>query len=122
LIKEIGFDHSFSFIYSPRPGTPASDLLDDNTALLKKERLAVLQHQIIHQTQAISRKMVGSVERILVTGPSKKDLGQLQGRTENNRIVNFRSDEDVSGYFVDVTILEAYSNSLLGERIDNARY
>jgi tRNA-2-methylthio-N6-dimethylallyladenosine synthase len=122
LIQEIGFDHSFSFIYSARPGTPASDLTDDTPESVKKHRLAILQDRITQQAQLISRGMVGQVARILVTGPSKKDPGELQGRTENNRVVILKCDEDLTGYFVDVKITEAYTNSLLGERIDNARY
>lgn len=115
LIHEIGFDMSFSFIYSARPGTPAADLPDDVPMDVKKQRLAILQQRINQNAQDISRKMVGSTQRILVDGFSKKDPGQLKGRTENNRVVNFRSDEtDLIGKFVDITVAEAYSNSLLG--------
>ena len=115
LIHEIGFDMSFSFIYSARPGTPAADLPDDVPMETKKQRLAILQQRINQNAQDISRKMVGSTQRILVDGFSKKDPGQLKGRTENNRVVNFRCDDtDLIGKFVDVTIAEAYSNSLLG--------
>ncbi|EKF75750.1 (dimethylallyl)adenosine tRNA methylthiotransferase [Alcanivorax hongdengensis A-11-3] len=115
LIGEIGFDMSFSFIYSARPGTPAADLPDDVPMDTKKQRLAILQQRINQNAQDISRKMVGSTQRILVDGFSKKDPGQLKGRTENNRVVNFRCDDtDLIGKFVDVTIAQAYSNSLLG--------
>ena len=115
LIADIGFDHSFSFIYSARPGTPAADLPDDVPMETKKQRLALLQQRIAQQAQDISRKMVGSRQRILVDGFSKKDPGQLKGRTENNRVVNFTSDDlDLIGQFVDVTIAEAYPNSLRG--------
>ena len=115
LIHEIGFDMSFSFVYSARPGTPAADLPDDVPMEVKKQRLAILQQRINQNAQDISRKMVGSTQRILVDGFSKKDPGQLKGRTENNRVVNFRCDDtDLIGKFVDVTIAEAYSNSLLG--------
>tara|TARA_Y100001934_G_scaffold147809_1_gene177403 strand:- start:167 stop:1504 length:1338 start_codon:yes stop_codon:yes gene_type:complete len=115
LIHEIGFDMSFSFIYSARPGTPAADLPDDVPMEVKKQRLAILQQRINQNVQDISRKMVGSTQRILVDGFSKKDPGQLKGRTENNRVVNFRSDDtDLIGKFVDITIAQAYSNSLLG--------
>ncbi|MED5389575.1 MAG: tRNA (N6-isopentenyl adenosine(37)-C2)-methylthiotransferase MiaB [Pseudomonadota bacterium] len=115
LIHEIGFDMSFSFIYSARPGTPAADLPDDVPMDVKKQRLAILQQRINQNVQDISRKMVGSTQRILVDGFSKKDPGQLKGRTENNRVVNFRSDDtDLIGKFVDITIAQAYSNSLLG--------
>lgn len=116
LIMEVGFDHSFSFIYSPRPGTPAADLPDLTSEQEKKHRLAVLQAQIIQQAAAISESMVGSTQRILVNGPSKRGLGSLQGRTENNRVVNFRCDDmSLIGQFVDVKIREAYPNSLAGE-------
>ncbi|MAX55669.1 MAG: tRNA (N6-isopentenyl adenosine(37)-C2)-methylthiotransferase MiaB [Alcanivoracaceae bacterium] len=115
LIHDIGFDMSFSFVYSARPGTPAADLPDDVPMEVKKQRLAILQQRINQNAQDISRKMVGSTQRILVDGFSKKDPGQLKGRTENNRVVNFRCDDtDLIGKFVDVTIAEAYSNSLLG--------
>src|SRR5690606_13526614 len=92
LIHDMEFDTSFSFIYSPRPGTPAADLPDDTPDEVKKRRLAILQDRITQQAMGISRRMVGNTERILVTGYSKKDPGQLCGRTENNRVVNFRSD------------------------------
>ena len=115
LIHDIGFDMSFSFIYSARPGTPAADLPDDVDMEVKKQRLAILQQRINQNAQDISRKMVGSTQRILVDGFSKKDPGQLKGRTENNRVVNFQCDDtDLIGQFVDVTIAQAYSNSLLG--------
>ena len=118
LIEDIGFDSSFSFIYSARPGTPAADLPDDTETGVKKGRLQILQSRINQQAQAISRRMVGSRQRILVTGPSKKDPGQLQGRTENNRVVNFRcADADLPGNFVDVQIGEALPNSLRGELV-----
>jgi len=115
LINDIGFDVSFSFIYSARPGTPASDLPDDTPMDVKKERLSILQQRINQQAMDISRKMVGTTQRILVTGLSKKDPGEYAGRTENNRIVNFRHDNpEVVGHFVDVEIVEAYPNSLRG--------
>ena len=115
LIADIGFDNSFSFIYSARPGTPAADLPDDVPMAVKKERLRLLQQRIAQNTQDISRKMVGSTQRILVDGFSKKDPGQLKGRTENNRVVNFQTDElDLIGQFVDLTIQEALPNSLRG--------
>jgi tRNA-2-methylthio-N6-dimethylallyladenosine synthase len=118
LIEEVGFDHSFSFIYSARPGTPASDLPDETPEEEKKKRLNILQTRILQQAQQISRRMVDTVQTILVTGPSKKDPGQLQGRTENNRVVNFRTDDhSLIGKFVDVTIYEALPNSLRGELV-----
>ena len=116
LIESVGFDVSFSFIYSARPGTPASDLTDDTDQATKKARLAALQARISQNAQAISRAMVGTTQSVLVTGPSKKDPGELSGRTENNRVVNFRSDQsDLIGRFVECEIVEAYSNSLRGQ-------
>ena len=116
LIESVGFDVSFSFIYSARPGTPASDLTDDTDQATKKARLATLQARISQNAQAISRAMVGTNQSVLVTGPSKKDPGELSGRTENNRVVNFRSDQsDLIGRFVECEIVEAYSNSLRGQ-------
>lgn len=118
LIEEVGFDHSFSFIYSARPGTPASDLPDDTSEEEKKKRLKILQDRILQNAHQISRRMVGTTQTILVTDLSKKDPGQLQGRTENNRVVNFRSDDhSLIGKFVDVNIYEALPNSLRGELI-----
>ncbi len=115
LIEEIGFDNSFSFIYSARPGTPASDLPDETPMAVKKERLQILQGRIAQQAQAISRRMVGSNQRVLVTGVSKKDPGQLAGRTENNRVVNFScTDQSLIGEFTEVSIIEALPNSLRG--------
>ncbi|MCQ6261193.1 tRNA (N6-isopentenyl adenosine(37)-C2)-methylthiotransferase MiaB [Alcanivorax sp. MM125-6] len=115
LIGDIGFDHSFSFIYSARPGTPAADLPDDVPLDVKKERLRILQQRIQQNALDISRKMVGTTQRILVDGFSKKDPGQLKGRTENNRVVNFACDDiDLIGDFVDVEIVEALPNSLRG--------
>ncbi|MDT8427342.1 MAG: tRNA (N6-isopentenyl adenosine(37)-C2)-methylthiotransferase MiaB [Pseudomonadales bacterium] len=115
LIIEIGFDTSFSFIYSPRPGTPAAELTDHTSMQEKKHRLAVLQAQISQQAATISEQMVGSHQRILVTGQSKRGVGDLQGRTENNRVVNFSCDDQrLIGQFVDVQITEAYPNSLAG--------
>jgi tRNA-2-methylthio-N6-dimethylallyladenosine synthase len=120
LIQEMEFDTSFSFIYSPRPGTPAADLPDDTPEEVKKQRLAILQDRIIQQAMAISRRMVGKVERILVSGYSKKDPGQLCGRTENNRVVNFRCDNPaLIGKFADVLIEEALPNSLRGTLISS---
>jgi tRNA-2-methylthio-N6-dimethylallyladenosine synthase len=115
LIIEIGFDTSFSFIYSARPGTPAADLVDLVPAQEKKHRLATLQSQIVQQASAISAAMVGSEQRILVTGQAKKHTGDLQGRTENNRVVNFKCDDaSLIGNFTNCTITDALPNSLLG--------
>lgn len=115
LIAEIGFDHSFSFIYSARPGTPAADLKDSTDEATKKQRLKILQDRILQHAGVISQAMVGSVEPVLVTGLSKRDPGQLQGRTENNRVVNFRAEPSVIGQIVPVKISEALPNSLRGE-------
>jgi len=114
LIDEIGFDHSFSFIYSARPGTPAADMPDDVPLAVKQARLERLQRRIETQAQQISRRMVGSVQRILVERPSRKDPRQLAGRTENNRVVNFDGDPGLIGRVVDVMITEALPNSLRG--------
>ena len=115
LIHEIGFDHSFSFIYSARPGTPAADLPDNSPEQLKKKRLQILQDRITQNAISISRRMVGNTETVLVSGISKKDPGQLQGRTENNRVVNFSSsDHGLIGNFTQVEITEALPNSLRG--------
>lgn len=115
LIHDIGFDHSFSFIYSARPGTPAADLPDDTPEQLKKQRLQILQDRIYQNAMSISHRMVGNTETVLVTGISKKDPGQLQGRTENNRVVNFSSsNHDLIGSFSQVKITEALPNSLRG--------
>jgi len=119
LIEDIGFDQSFSFIYSARPGTPAADLPDDTPMSVKKERLAVLQARLTGQAMRISESMVGQVQRILVTGCSRKDPGQLQGRTENNRVVNFASSNHaLIGGFADVEIGEALPNSMRGRLIE----
>ena len=116
LINDIGFDTSFSFIYSARPGTPAADLPDNTSEAVKKQRLKILQDRILQNAAEISRRMVGNRETLLVTGISKKDPGQLQGRTENNRVVNFRSsDHSLIGQFVEASITEALPNSLRGD-------
>ena len=115
LIHEIGYDNSFSFIYSPRPGTPAADLADDLPLDIKKQRLHALQQRIIANTATISTQMVGSIQPILVEGISRKDEQQLQGRTENNRVVNFAGCADLVGQIVNVEIVEALPNSLRGQ-------
>ncbi|MCF7500382.1 MULTISPECIES: tRNA (N6-isopentenyl adenosine(37)-C2)-methylthiotransferase MiaB [unclassified Pseudoalteromonas] len=117
LINDIGFDMSFSFIYSARPGTPAADLPDDVSEQEKKERLYLLQNRITQMAQQISRQMFDTEQRILVEGPSKKNPMELRGRTENNRVVNFEGPHSVIGQFVDVRITEALPNSLRGELI-----
>ncbi len=115
LIEEVGFDFSYSFIYSARPGTPAADLTDNTSEDEKKQRLQIMQTRISQQGLEISRRMVGSTQRILVTDYSKKDPGKLQGRTENNRYVNFPCDNPrLIGQFVNVLIEEARPYSLRG--------
>ncbi len=114
LIEDIGFDQSFSFIYSRRPGTPASNFDDDVPMEIKKVRLQTLQSRINEMALAISEQMIGTTQRVLVEGPSKKDPNVLAGRTENNRVVNFPGDPRMIGSFVDVAITEALSNSLRG--------
>jgi tRNA-2-methylthio-N6-dimethylallyladenosine synthase len=114
LIEELGFDQSYSFIYSRRPGTPAANLPDETPAGVKHERLERLQARINQQALRISAAMVGSVQRILVEGPSRKSSRQLCGRTENNRTVNFDGDTRLVGEFIDVVITEALPNSLRG--------
>ena len=116
LIHEIGFDQSFSFTYSRRPGTPAAELPDETPEKIKKQRLAILQDRINQNVMAISESMVGKIVTILVTGISKKDPGQLQGRTENNRVVNFTyNNQNLIGNFIEVEITKAFRNSLLGK-------
>ncbi|MEL7537208.1 MAG: tRNA (N6-isopentenyl adenosine(37)-C2)-methylthiotransferase MiaB [Pseudomonadota bacterium] len=114
LVREIGFDQSFSFIYSQRPGTPAASLPDDVSAESKKARLAELQSAITQQAAAISEAMVGRVERVLVERVSKKSADELTGRTENMRWVNFKAPTSLIGQFVDVRITAALPNSLRG--------
>jgi len=118
LIEEIGFDQSFSFIYSRRPGTPAAELPDDVAHEVKQTRLARLQHAINDSAQRISRQMVGTRQRVLVDRPSRKDPGELAGRTENNRVVNFVGPRSLIGGFVDLRITAANPNSLRGELMD----
>ena len=118
LIDDVGFDTSFSFIYSARPGTPAADLPDTVPLEIKKQRLLILQNRINQNASRISQKMVGTKQVLLVTGVSKKDPGQLQARTENNRVVNFSSTEtELIGTFVSALINEALPNSLRGQLI-----
>jgi len=114
LIADIGFDHSFSFIYSARPGTPAASLVDDVSLRVKKQRLSILQARISQMAAEISRDMIGTTQCILVERLSKKDHKQVAGRTENNRVVNIDGDESLIGQFVDVKITEALPNSLRG--------
>ena len=114
LIIEIGFDTSFSFIYSARPGTPAAEFKDVTPEKEKKHRLATLQSQIMKHAAAISEAMIGTKQNALVTGISKKNTKDLQGRTENNRVVNFPCDDhSLIGQFSEVRITDALPNSLL---------
>ncbi|QBH27894.1 tRNA-i(6)A37 methylthiotransferase [Vibrio vulnificus] len=115
LIKDVDFDMSFSFIFSPRPGTPAADYPCDLSEETKKERLYELQQQINAQAMRYSRLMLGTEQRVLVEGPSKKNLMELRARTENNRVVNFEGSADLIGQFVDVKITDVFANSLRGE-------
>jgi tRNA-2-methylthio-N6-dimethylallyladenosine synthase len=117
LIEHVGFDTSFSFIYSQRPGTPAADMPDNVTMETKKQRLAILQERNRQQAQQIGRRMLGSIQRILVEGPSRKNIMELFGRTENNRIVNFEGDHRCIGQFVDVEITEVLPHSIRGKFI-----
>ncbi len=117
LIEEVGFDRSFSFIYSARPGTPAASMKDDVPMEAKKVRLARLQALLNEQSMAISEGMVGSIQSVLVERLSTKDTAQLAGRTENNRVVNFTGDVSLIGTFMNVRITEALPNSLRGEQI-----
>lgn len=123
LIADIGFDHSYSFIYSPRPGTPAASLPDDVSLSVKKERLAILQNRILQQAHQISQNMVNTTQKILVTDRSKKNEHEMSGRTENNRVVNFKTstgqfDSSLLGQLISVKIIEARPNSLKGELLE----
>ena len=115
LIAQVNFDMSFSFIYSARPGTPAADYPDDVTEDEKKQRLYLLQQRINNQAAQFSRAMLGTKQRVLVEGPSKKDIMELTGRTETNRIVNFQGSPEMIGKFVDIKITDVFTNSLRGE-------
>jgi tRNA-2-methylthio-N6-dimethylallyladenosine synthase len=121
LIEELEFDQSFSFIFSARPGTPAASLPDELPLERKKERLQRLQELIGRQAARISRDMVGSVQTVLVEGPSKKNPAQLAGRTENNRVINFDADPRLIGQFTEVIVTEALSHSLRGRVVIDGR-
>lgn len=118
LIHDVGFDHSYSFIYSRRPGTPAAQLPDDIPLAIKKQRLAILQNRIAQNAHQISQQMVGTLQKVLVVGPSKKDRNMLSGRTENNRVVNFKTDLHSIGEIVTIKITENLPNSLRGECVE----
>ena len=115
LIEDIGFDYSFSFIYSARPGTPAASLANSVPMDVSKARLNQLQKRINEMTAEISQSMLGSRQRVLVYSVSKRSVEDMAGRTENNRIVNFKGDKSMIGKFVDVKITEAFTNSLRGD-------
>lgn len=115
LIHDIGFDHSFSFLYSPRPGTPAAQFPDDVSLETKKARLATLQQRLLLQEREISEKMIGTEQKVLVTSPSKKNPNELQARTENNRVVNFAGSQELIGKLVNVRITDVLRNCLRGE-------
>jgi tRNA-2-methylthio-N6-dimethylallyladenosine synthase len=119
LVHEIGFDTSFSFIYSPRPGTPAANLVDDTPLEVKKQRLQILQNRLLMNASRYSQSMIGTTQRILVTGHSKKDSNQLAGRTECNRVVNFDGAAHLIGQFVTVQISDALPNSLRGRLLED---
>ena len=120
LVDEVSFDLSFSFIYSARPGTPAAELADDVPMEIKKRRLELFQQRINDRAAAISQSMVGSIQTVLVEGPAKKNPLQIQGRTENNRVVNFIGHPRLVGQFVDVLITEALPNSLRGRLVESS--
>lgn len=122
LIADIGFDNSFTFIYSPRPGTPAANLPDLVPMETKKLWLNRMQARLNQNILDISHGLLGSIQRILITGPSKKDPKEISGRTECNRVVNLIGPAELSGYFIDVRITEVHPYSLRGERVDDARY
>jgi tRNA-2-methylthio-N6-dimethylallyladenosine synthase len=120
LITDIGYDNSFSFIFSPRPGTPAANLADDTPQEIKLARLQRLQAEIAANTKRISEAMIGTVQRILVEGPSKKNASEFQGRTENNRVVNFPAGPQAArlvGQLVDVKIDASHTYTLRGELV-----
>ncbi|MEO7200943.1 MAG: TRAM domain-containing protein, partial [Dokdonella sp.] len=114
LIEDIGFDQSFSFVFSARPGTPAATLADDTPAAVKQERLKILQDTINANSRSISYRMLGTTQSVLVEGPSRRDSNECTGRTENMRKVNFPGDPRMAGQFVDVLITEVMANSLRG--------
>jgi tRNA-2-methylthio-N6-dimethylallyladenosine synthase len=117
LIDDIGFDGSYSFIYSPRPGTPAADFADPVPPAIAQARLTRLQARIEEQFAANSQRMVGTTECMLVTGQATKDARELAARTENNRVVNFAGASDLVGHYIDVHITSALSHSLRGELV-----
>ena len=115
LIDEVGFDNSFSYLFSPRPGTPAAEMRDDTPHEVKAARLKRLQDKLSSLEDAVGQSMLGSVQRVLVEGISKKDVLELAGRTDNNRVINFRGSPGMIGRFVDVSVTEVVRHSLRGE-------
>ena len=120
LVDEIGFDTSFSFLYSRRPGTPAADYADDTPLGVKQERLLRLQARLARQARQIAERMVGGIETVLVEGPSRKNPAELSGRTPNNRVVNFPASAEWIGTFAAVRIVQALPNSLRGELVSSS--
>ncbi len=120
LVQEMDYDMSFSFIYSPRPGTPAANLQDDTPMDVKKQRLQILQARLLQQAQKHSQSLIGSNQRILVTGRAKKHATQMAGRTECNRVVNFDGPEHLQGQMVYVHITESLPNSLRGRLVEES--
>ncbi len=117
LVEALNYDRSFSFIYSPRPGTPAASLPDDVSLEMKKRRLTALQAMLNEQTASISEAMIGTTQRVLVERLSRNEVDEVSGRTENNRVVNFPGSPELIGQFVDVEIVDAYTNSLKGRLV-----
>jgi tRNA-2-methylthio-N6-dimethylallyladenosine synthase len=115
LIEDIGFDNSFSYLYSPRPGTPAAEMHDDTPLEVKSARLKRLQDKLSSLEDGVGQAMLGSVQRVLVEGISKKDLLEMAGRTDNNRVINFRGSPGMIGRFVDVKVTEVVRHTLRGE-------
>ena len=122
LVHEMNFDTSFSFIYSPRPGTPAANLPDETPMEVKKLRLKILQDRLLLQAGMISQSLIGTTQRVLVTGPSKRDQLELAARTECNRVVNFEGPSALKGQFVNLHITDALPNSLRGRLISDNAY
>jgi tRNA-2-methylthio-N6-dimethylallyladenosine synthase len=124
MVEELNFDNSFSFVFSPRPGTPAANLADDTAPEVKLQRLQRLQALLDKNLKQISANMLGSTQQILVEGASKRDPNEMQGRTENNRVVNFiagENQERLIGQLIDVKITDVYSYSLRGEMMQQTR-
>jgi len=121
LIDEIGFDNSFSYLYSPRPGTPAAEMRDDTPQEVKAARLKRLQDRIAEQEDGVAQAMLGSTQRVLVEGISKKDVLELAGRTDNNRVVNFIGSAGMIGRFADVKITQVVRHTLRGELVSGLK-